>query len=131
MPETTAFSLEQILSHPTVKAAVEDTSFELKRRRAFVPPVCEVFAQPYTVLEATDRYRFSIDPEARRRLPRIIANQVQVIQGRAALTASAAADYTRRRNIGIVFSGGPAPGGHNVIAGLFDAAKRANPENRV
>jgi pyrophosphate--fructose-6-phosphate 1-phosphotransferase len=131
MPETTALSLEQVLSHPTVKAAVEDTSFELKRRRAFVPPVCEVFAQPYTVLEATDRYRFNIDPEARRRLPRIIANQVQVIQGRAALAASAAADYTRRRNIGIVFSGGPAPGGHNVIAGLFDAAKRANPENRV
>ena len=39
--------------------------------------------------------------------------------------------YTQRRNIGIVFSGGPAPGGHNVIAGLFDAAKRVNPENRV
>ena len=30
-----------------------------------------------------------------------------------------------------MFSGGPAPGGHNVIAGLFDAAMRANPENRL
>ena len=30
-----------------------------------------------------------------------------------------------------MFSGGPAPGGHNVIAGLFDAAKKANPENRI
>ncbi len=26
--------------------------------------------------------------------------------------------------IGIVFSGGPAPGGHNVIAGIFDALKK-------
>lgn len=34
-------------------------------------------------------------------------------------------------DIGTVFSGGPAPGGHNVIAGLSDAAKRANPENQI
>ena len=39
--------------------------------------------------------------------------------------------YGKQRNIGIVFSGGPAPGGHNVIAGVYDAAKKANPENRV
>ncbi len=37
----------------------------------------------------------------------------------------------KKRNIGIVFSGGPAPGGHNVIAGLYDAAKKANPDSRV
>lgn len=34
-------------------------------------------------------------------------------------------------DIGIVFIGGPAPGGHNVIAGLYDAAKKANPQSRV
>ena len=33
--------------------------------------------------------------------------------------------------IGIVFSGGPAPGGHNVIAGVFEAAKRAHPDNAL
>jgi pyrophosphate--fructose-6-phosphate 1-phosphotransferase len=42
-----------------------------------------------------------------------------------------ATDYTKPRNIGIVFSGGPAPGGHNVIAGLFDAMKKVNPESRL
>jgi len=31
--------------------------------------------------------------------------------------------------IGVVFSGGQAPGGHNVIAGLFDALKKLNPES--
>ena len=29
-------------------------------------------------------------------------------------------------NIGVVFSGGQAPGGHNVITGLFDAMKKAD-----
>lgn len=33
--------------------------------------------------------------------------------------------------VGVVLSGGQAPGGHNVIAGLFDALKAANPENRL
>ncbi|RPJ77451.1 MAG: phosphofructokinase, partial [Desulfobacteraceae bacterium] len=131
MAGTKALSLDQILNHPTVKAAVEDASFELRQRRAFVPPICKVFSSPFTVLEEIDRYRFSIDPEARRRLPGIIANKVQIVTGRAELAPEAAENCSRRRNIGIVFSGGPAPGGHNVIAGLFDAAKRVNPENRV
>jgi len=35
------------------------------------------------------------------------------------------------KNIGVILSGGQAPGGHNVIAGLFDAMKQANPENKL
>ena len=35
------------------------------------------------------------------------------------------------KNIGVILSGGQAPGGHNVIAGLFDALKQANPENKL
>ncbi len=34
-------------------------------------------------------------------------------------------------NVGIILSGGQAPGGHNVISGLFDAVKKLNPENRL
>ncbi len=33
--------------------------------------------------------------------------------------------------VGVILSGGPAPGGHNVIAGIFDAIKRINPESSV
>lgn len=33
--------------------------------------------------------------------------------------------------VGVVLSGGQAPGGHNVIAGLFDALRKANPKNRL
>ena len=34
-------------------------------------------------------------------------------------------------NVGVILSGGQAPGGHNVIAGLFDGVKRLNPESRL
>ncbi len=34
-------------------------------------------------------------------------------------------------NIGVVLSGGQAPGGHNVISGLYDAMIKANPESKL
>jgi len=37
----------------------------------------------------------------------------------------------RRMNVGVILSGGPAPGGHNVIAGLFDGLKAGNAESRL
>lgn len=35
------------------------------------------------------------------------------------------------KNVGVILSGGQAPGGHNVIAGLYDAMKTANKENKL
>ncbi|MCG8569847.1 MAG: diphosphate--fructose-6-phosphate 1-phosphotransferase [Spirochaetes bacterium] len=34
-------------------------------------------------------------------------------------------------NVGVVLSGGQAPGGHNVIAGLFDGIKNGNKESKL
>ena len=34
-------------------------------------------------------------------------------------------------NIGIILSGGQAPGGHNVICGLYDELKKQNPANKL
>ena len=34
-------------------------------------------------------------------------------------------------NIGVILSGGQAPGGHNVISGIFDGIKRINPESKL
>ena len=36
-----------------------------------------------------------------------------------------------KMNVGVILSGGQAPGGHNVITGLFDTVKKLNPENRL
>ena len=37
----------------------------------------------------------------------------------------------KQMNVGVILSGGQAPGGHNVITGLFDAIKKLNPENKL
>ena len=34
-------------------------------------------------------------------------------------------------NVGVILSGGQAPGGHNVIAGIFDGVKDMNPDSRL
>lgn len=34
-------------------------------------------------------------------------------------------------NVGVILSGGQAPGGHNVICGLFDGLKRLNPNSKL
>lgn len=40
-------------------------------------------------------------------------------------------DVAKKVNVGVILSGGQAPGGHNVICGLYDALKKANPENQL
>lgn len=34
-------------------------------------------------------------------------------------------------NVGVILSGGQAPGGHNVISGLFDGIKKLNPDSKL
>ncbi|AEC02113.1 diphosphate--fructose-6-phosphate 1-phosphotransferase [Parasphaerochaeta coccoides] len=38
---------------------------------------------------------------------------------------------TRAMTVGVILSGGQAPGGHNVISGLFDGLKALNKDNRL
>lgn len=49
---------------------------------------------------------------------------VEIIEGSGKLNAQPI-------NVGVVLSGGQAPGGHNVIAGLLDALKAANPASKL
>ena len=44
---------------------------------------------------------------------------------------SGSSSISEARNVGVILSGGQAPGGHNVIAGLYDALKNANPNNKL
>ncbi|QBK64862.1 diphosphate--fructose-6-phosphate 1-phosphotransferase [Borrelia miyamotoi] len=50
---------------------------------------------------------------------------VNFIQG------SSNVDFTKVLNVGIILSGGPAPGGHNVVAGIFDAIKKSNSNSKI
>lgn len=38
---------------------------------------------------------------------------------------------SRKQKVGVILSGGQAPGGHNVIAGLYDAIKKDNAGNEL
>lgn len=40
-------------------------------------------------------------------------------------------ENTGKMNVGVILSGGQAPGGHNVICGLFDAIKKLNSDNKL
>jgi pyrophosphate--fructose-6-phosphate 1-phosphotransferase len=123
--------LQALMTNPVVKNAISNINSGLLERRAFRPPRCEVFKGGTTSLRNTERYRFEIDAEAKRQLPRIIDNRVQIIIGEDQPDEEQVERLSRPRTIGVVFSGGPAPGGHNVIAGIFDAAKQANPDSRL
>ncbi len=131
MPEPSTIRLDKLLDHPAVIDAVADVNLELKERNAYQPPVCEVFQSEFTSLVTDPQYQFEIDKEAHRQLSHIIANTVQRVEGSDKAVGEAKENYSKPRSIGIVFSGGPSPGGHNVIAGLFDAAKKINSQTRV
>ena len=48
---------------------------------------------------------------------------IQFVEGQAQNTAE--------MNVGVILSGGQAPGGHNVISGLFDGINKLNPNNKL
>ncbi len=120
-----------IQKNSAIQQVVSNISNELVARREHKPALCKVFLNEFTKTVETDDYKFDIHVEAKKRLPDIIVNKVRVLEGLSSADDSLIKKYCKKRNIGIVFSGGPAPGGHNVIAGLYDAAKKANPESSV
>lgn len=122
---------EDILKNPEVQKATSNINQELIERRKYRPSVCDIFSYPYTSLQDNSDFQFIIDKEAKKLLPKIIDNKVECITSVDSPDNCFKDKYCKRRNIGIVFSGGPAPGGHNVIAGLYDTAKKANPENKI
>lgn len=65
-----------------------------------------------------------LQPEIKTLFPKTYANPV----------LNPISTYTKQikpLNVGVVLSGGQAPGGHNVIAGLFDALKKIEPSSRL
>ena len=131
MPETKPVSIEELLDNVKVKSVTNNINREVIERRESIPPKCGVFSKDYTMLNEDLDYNFDIGKEASKSLPKIIENKVQNIVSIDSPDESFKKEYCKRRNIGLVFSGGPAPGGHNVIAGLYDAAKKANRDSKI
>ena len=115
-----------LLSNPVAAAVLSDQNPETLARRAFIPKQIPTLASPATRLVPQPQYHFSCHSEARNILPDIVDNPVQRIEA-----GDESSGAEKALNIGVVFSGGPAPGGHNVIAGLYDAAMQVNDQSRI
>jgi len=131
MTENRVIELDELLSHSEVERITNDNSPELLERINYEPTKCDVFHKPFTVLLNYPNVKFNIHSEAKNKLPKTINNKLKAIVGEDDPSQEVITNWKKKRNVGIVFSGGPAPGGHNVIAGIFDAIKSANPDSRV
>lgn len=97
-------------------------------RFAYLPKTPEIYASPVASIKAvpTEIIEPAYDKEA---LKKIFTHSY----GKPAVKFAAGGNAfaSRAMTIGVLLSGGPAPGGHNVIAGLFDGLKKGSPESRL
>ncbi|MBX9923583.1 MAG: diphosphate--fructose-6-phosphate 1-phosphotransferase [Rhabdochlamydiaceae bacterium] len=96
---------------------------ELLRTRfhPFLPP-CLLDITSYTLHE--DSHKIPFKKELLPLFP--FGSTLSLMRG-----AKGSLPSLRPMKIGVVFSGGQAPGGHNVIAGLFDALQTLSAENEL
>jgi pyrophosphate--fructose-6-phosphate 1-phosphotransferase len=97
-----------------------------KARSAYLPKLPKALrAKDIKVQLGTPTEPVEQKEEIKRLFPKTCCQPVAtIVEGKGNLS-------TQPLNVGVVLSGGQAPGGHNVIAGLFDALKTANPGSRL
>lgn len=84
------------------------------------------------VLEALSSTKWIEENDGRLTLPPQIKTLFPRLANHPHLTLQQGSQVDHRPlNVGVVLSGGQAPGGHNVIAGLFDALKILNDKNTL
>ncbi|MGP8106877.1 MAG: diphosphate--fructose-6-phosphate 1-phosphotransferase [Desulfobaccales bacterium] len=99
-----------------------ETGFQ-KERLAYQPGGCPALAAG-GITRPLDGGGLEVIKVAREQLPFVSQNRLlEIIPG-----GKLPREPLR---LGIVLSGGPAPGGHNAIAGVFEAAKAGHPDSLV
>lgn len=99
-----------------------------RERLLFQPSTPEIFKQDFGNL-ACKEYSSSDLAHDAEQISALFPNTSGSKMVQVAAGASSSERFTG--NVGIILSGGPAPGGHNVIAGLFDGIQKINPESKV
>ena len=121
------------------------------RKRLLLHKQNQIAIQLYIIMEksALQKERAAYQPK----LPKALQGAVKVVEGAPTqsvdnqeeikklfpntygmpLVEFVAAENAPQKemNVGVILSGGQAPGGHNVISGLFDEIKKLNPNNRL
>lgn len=124
---------QSTLTYRDAARIVSDESSLLVNRRKYKPMIPSVFTNngvtsinnvsySYSELPATDQ----IDGDIKAQFPLTYEpKKISVIRSKEA------APDKKVRKIGVILSGGPAPGGHNIISGLYDALKTLNEKNEL
>ena len=95
-----------------------------KARAAYQPKLPKALQGPVKAIEGAATQSVGNQAEIKELFPNTYAMPVvEFAKGEKAVGA--------KFNVGVILSGGQAPGGHNVISGLFDGIKSLNPENKL
>jgi pyrophosphate--fructose-6-phosphate 1-phosphotransferase len=94
-------------------------------RRSYQPHLCPRLAAGPGSTRPLPGFDLEVLKVAQEQLPFVSQNKLVEI------VPASPPGLNQPLRLGIVLSGGPAPGGHNVIAGLFHAATRANPDSKI
>ncbi|MDR1332392.1 MAG: diphosphate--fructose-6-phosphate 1-phosphotransferase [Tannerella sp.] len=94
-------------------------------RAAYVPKMPAILKSPVTAVDGACTQSVADCEEIRKKFPLTYGMPVVTFEKSDEKQALPAL------NVGVILSGGQAPGGHNVIAGLFDGLKAANAASRL
>ena len=95
-----------------------------KARAAYQPKLPKALQGPVTAVEGAATQSVGNQKEIRELFPNTYGMPVvEFAEGTKAAGS--------RFNVGVILSGGQAPGGHNVISGLFDGIRSLNPDNKL
>lgn len=95
-----------------------------EKRRSYQPKLPKILRDLQEVVCKTDNSFPKVSPEIGSRFPHLQKLPLsRLVPGHSA--------QNKPLKVGVVFSGGPAAGGHNVLTGLFDALHQIHPDSEL
>jgi len=95
-----------------------------EKRLSYVPKIPQSLERVNDVFCQADAHAPSVSSDMAKLFPHLHKTPLHHI-------ASGSRPQTSPLKVGVVFSGGPAPGGHNVLTGLFDALTQMHPASEL
>ncbi|MCR5724537.1 MAG: diphosphate--fructose-6-phosphate 1-phosphotransferase [Treponema sp.] len=99
-----------------------------KARYEFKPVLPEILTKPASEIQL-ETSTLSLPPRDEQKVREFYKETI----GKPAVTFTKGENpaASKKRRCGVLLSGGQAPGGHNVLAGLFDGLTAANPDSEL
>jgi pyrophosphate--fructose-6-phosphate 1-phosphotransferase len=109
---------------------VEGLSPVERSRLLYHPRLPNILTQPHQLVTSTEANNIPLDQQIIKLFPNTINQPAAEICGARQrnnnISPNNNSNSNRALKLGVVLSGGPAPGGHNVISGLYDYLQSIN-----